>query len=93
MCDMDELPTSSPKALMRLCRLMRNTARNSFHSCATADHSVCQCTRPPPTQAATSVLKGIEAEAVAANPDQAGHPEQHRVLRTEDYSDEPGAAC
>ena len=41
-------------------------------------------------QASTSVLKAIEAAAVAANPSQAGHPEQHRALSTQDYSaDDP----
>lgn len=37
------------------------------------------------------MLDAIQSGAVAANPDQAGHPEQHRILRTGDYSAEQPA--
>lgn len=39
------------------------------------------------------MLDAIQSGAVAANPDQAGHPEQHRVLRTGDSSAEQPAGA
>lgn len=43
-------------------------------------------------QQATRRLHNIEAAALQANPEDAGHPQRHRALSTEDYP-APGESC